>query len=401
MNGQGTSVWKVKKTGLWACEYRYRLPNMKLKKIQKTNFSSKREATAAVQKLAIDHATNYSPNTISDVSSLIDSYISYKLNEIKPHTVASYKQLLDCYVRPHLGSRLVHKLATADVMDLMKALRSQGKSTSTINTVRSRISSMLAYAVQLDMAKENVASRIGSFRRLDGESTQVQEPWTLEEAKRSLLVFSTSSIDLFVHLCLTLGLRKGEALALRWRDVNFDAGEICITRSRGERRVLDADGTVRTRSIEHDPKTRSSNRVLGIPPQLLLAFLREKDRLKEKGRVADDANHLVLGVSGAPLSQSSLNRIYNRVCEENSIRRIRIHDHRHTAIVLSIECGALVEEASQGAGHSSAEITKRIYAPYVRTLADGFSSAMSRAFPFSSDSGTGDRGAFMGGGVNV
>lgn len=401
MNSQGISIWQVGKTGLWACEFRYRLPSTKLRKVQRTNFATKREAAATAQRLAVEHATNYQPNRVSDVASLIDAFVDYKMNIIKPHTVASYKQNLDCYVRPYLGRRLVHKLTTADLVELMTHLRQQGKSTSTINTVRSRLSSLLSYAVQMDLVRENVAARSIRFRSTEGERSQVQEPWSLEEAKHCLNVFSKSPLDLFVHLSVTLGLRKGEVLALKWGDVDFEKGEIYVTRSRGERRMLNKDGVIVTRSVEHDPKTKASSRVLGIPPQLLLAFMREKERLASQGRQPTNCEYLALGSKGEPLSQSSLTRIYNRICAENGLRRIRIHDHRHTAIVLSIECGALIEEASQGAGHSSTEVTKRIYAPYVRKLADGFSSAMTRAFPLETELTPAQQGASSGGGVNV
>ena len=59
------------------------------------------------------------------------------------------------------------------------------------------------------------------------------------------------------------------------------------------------------------------------------------------------------------------------------LRRIRIHDLRHTAIVQALEGGARLEEASQGAGHASTEVTQKIYAVYVQRFASGFTSVLA------------------------
>ena len=65
--------------------------------------------------------------------------------------------------------------------------------------------------------------------------------------------------------------------------------------------------------------------------------------------------------------------------EKNQLRRIRIHDIRHTALLLAIETGIPIEAVSQGAGHSRLDTTKSIYAPYSQTLADTFSQDLSRS----------------------
>ena len=126
--------------------------------------------------------------------------------------------------------------------------------------------------------------------------------------------------------------------------------------------------------------------------------MNERSSREKLEQSVSDSDHLLRGVQGVKLSNTTLDRHWNKFCDDNSLRRIRIHDIRHTAIVQALEAGARLEEASQGAGHSSTEITKRIYARYVPALAHGFASALAERLM---EDETASQGVFVGGGVDV
>ena len=77
------------------------------------------------------------------------------------------------------------------------------------------------------------------------------------------------------------------------------------------------------------------------------------------------------------MSPSYLTRAFNRRLKASGVRRIRIHDLRHTVAHLALEAGVLLEEISQGFGHTGVEITKRTYAPAVQALSDRFAKKVS------------------------
>lgn len=398
--GDKTSVFLNKKSGRWVAEYRLRLPGGQVKRIQR-RFKTRDEAIEGAYQLKAQYPQGKALRESTTVSELIDSYLRHQLNVVRPHTAANYKQLLDLYVRPVWGKRGVESISTADLIDLLDSLRCRGLRASTINTVKARVSGLFSYAMRLELVNRNISSGVSAYRRLENETTLVKEPWSISEAKEALMAFVESEIDLYVHISVTLGLRKGEILALRWGDVDFEKGIISVTKSRGERRVFSPSGELQFKAVEHETKTRSGIRALGIPPLLLLAFMREVHRLEQKGRQPLSQQHLVIGPKkNLPISQSTLNRVYNRVCAENGLRRIRLYDHRHTAIVASLNSGASFEVASQGAGHSAMDITRRVYAPYVQRFADGYSTALSNAFDLDTV-GPDAQGAQLGGGVNV
>lgn len=398
--GDKTSVFLNKKSGRWVAEYRLRLPGGQLKRIQR-RFKTRDEAIEGAHQLKVAYPQGSALREPTTVSDLIDNYLRYQLNVVRPHTAANYKQMLDLYVRPSWGKRGVDTISTADLIDLLDSLRCRGLRTSTINTVKARVSGLLSYAMRLELVSRNIASSVSAYRRLENETTLVQEPWSIPEAKRALMAFVDSEIDLYVHISVTLGLRMGEVLALRWSDVDFENGTISVTKSRGERRVFSPSGQLQFRTIEHETKTRSGIRALGIPPLLLLAFMREKHRLEQRGRPPLPQQHLIIGPKkNLPMSQSTLNRVYNRICAEKGLRRIRLYDHRHTAIVASLNSGASFEAASQGAGHSAMDITRRVYAPYVQRLADGYSISLGEAFDIDVMH-TSTQGVQLEGGVNA
>jgi integrase len=398
--GDRTSVFLNKKTGRWVAEYRLRLPGGNIKRIQR-RFNTRDEAIEGAHQLKAQYPQGKAFRDSVRVGDLIDSYLRHQLNVVRPHTAANYKQLLDLYVRPVWGGRCVDSISTADLIDLLDSLRFRGLRASTINTVKARVSGLFSYAMRIEVVSRNIASGVSAYRKLENETTLKKEPWSISEAKEALMAFVDSEIDLYVHISVTLGLRMGEIRALRWGDVDFEKGTISVTKSRGERRVFSPSGELGLRTIEHETKTRSAIRALGIPPLLLLAFMRELHRLEKKGRSPLSQQHLIIGPKkNLPISQATLNRVYNRVCAEMGLRRIRLYDHRHTAIVAALNSGASYEIASQGAGHSAMDITRRVYAPYVQRLADGYSSALSTAFDLDAVSSTA-QGVQSGGGVNV
>jgi integrase len=172
-------------------------------------------------------------------------------------------------------------------------------------------------------------------------------------------------------------MRKGEILALRWSDINFDNGTLRVQRSRGERRVIGNSGEIFIELCEGPPKTLASVRTLPMGDVLSRVLRELRDTQFCSSEVLLD-KHVVIGANGAPLSPSYLTRRFNRKLKESGLRRIRIHDLRHTVAYLALESGVALEEISQGFGHNGVEVTKRTYAPAVQALSDRFANQLSQ-----------------------
>lgn len=393
MHGDGLSCWQLP-NGKWTGQLTIRLADGSRKKYQRRR-ETRKEAVFAIKKLQgeLSSLSIEGPKTLRD---LLPEYIHYKKARVRPNTAADYKHQLQLWVMPTLGDKLASSITAKDVIALLHKLDDQGLSSSTVNTVRARLSTFFEYAVLMEQADANPCKKVESFR-FNGKSL-IQKPWSLDETREALAKARGTELELFLNFAVFLGMRKGEILALRWGDVNFEEGWVQIDKTRSNRRVLSDLGEIEIRDITNDPKTFSGFRRLPVPPPLLVALLSERERRQKANQSTSEADYLVRGVGGGKLSVSLLTRYWTNFCAEQGLRRIRIHDIRHTSILQALEGGARLEEASQGAGHSSVEVTKRIYARYVPGLANGFAMALAERI---TDEGLTTQGASLGGGVNV
>jgi integrase len=393
MHGDGISCWQLP-NGKWTGQLTIRLEDGSRKKHQRRR-STRKEAYSAIKELQerLSRQSVEDPKTLRE---LLPGYIEYKRARVRPNTAADYKHQLELWVLPTLGDKLASSISARDVIVLLQGLNEQGLSSSTINTVRARLSTFFEYAVLIEQAEANPCRKVESMRP-NGKSL-VKQPWSLEETRDALAKAAGTELEVFLYFAVFLGMRKGEILALRWGDVNFQEGWVQIDKTRSNRRVIGDTGEIEIRDITNDPKTFSGFRRLPLPPPLLVALMSERERRQRAEQTTTDGDFLVRGVGGGKLSVSVLTRYWRRFCDESGVRRIRIHDIRHTSIVQALEAGARLEDASQGAGHSSVEVTKRIYARYVPASANRFALALSERL--SGDEAE-TQGAFLRGGVNV
>lgn len=397
MKSRGRSIWKNAKTGKWVCEARVPKLAGGYRKIQRTA-ETRQKAEELVDQVYLElrqKSTGETPKLFRD---LVANYVEIKSTHVLATTVAGNKYPIDRYLLPSLGARVVSKISPTEVFALLSRHHDSGLRAGTVNKLRAVLHSVFAVGVDHGYIDTNPVRAVKPFRPKQDEESQVEDPWTLEEARRALFAFSLSPLDAFVHLTVGYGLRKGEALGLRWVDIDFDRGYLEIQSNRGSRRSFDTDGRVVTRMTEGALKTKASRRRLQLTNLVMLSLMRERERLQLKGQVPESSDFIVLGPGGKPLAEKSLYRIYNKTCEQHGLRRIRIHDHRHTAAVIALENEVDPIEASYGLGHSSFEITKRIYATRVPKLSVGFAGKLGDAL---SGDATMPPGANVGGGVNV
>ena len=303
-----------------------------------------------------------------------------KPNTVKQHTVGGYEWLLSKYVNPYIGRRKMADLTYPDVIQWRNNLQDQGLGTSTINAARGVLAQLCKQACREGIMSTNPVALTDKIRKAIGDKTQVREPWSLEEAQTVLRLASGSEMDLFIHICLHLGLRHGEALGLTWKAIDFDERTIHVKYTlKDERRIKDTgEGIVRLRLQE--PKTQSSIRTLTLTDTLEDAISRHQMRQSLKRIKAGDTwqeSGMVFTTSiGTGVSQPNNLKRFKEFLTSHSLRYIRIHDMRHTYGTLSLENGTPLEQVSQSMGHADIGITKKIYAPDVRGYNESTALAM-------------------------
>lgn len=375
MNAKGRSVWQNKKTGKWIAEARVATLDGSYKKLQRTAESESEAidlADALYEKLK-SRTSGKLPESFSD---LVQNYLELNQSYSRDVTLANNKYLLEKYVIPVFGRKSPSSITPIELLAFMKQLRKSGLATSTVNKIRAVISIVFQTSKTYGLEVPNPVSAVRPLRQGDNEKTQVEEPWSIEEVKEVLNAFRCTQLDAFIHISTSLGLRRGEIFGLRWKDIDFVDGIIHVRENRGSRRSIDSSGRVITRMTSGPLKTEASKRKLRLTPLLSLSLIRHRELLEAQGNQANKDDYVILGVNGFPMNESTLYKLYNAICKKNGIRRIRIHDHRHTAAVIALSQKVDPIVASYGLGHASFEITKRIYAQTVPLLSAEFSESI-------------------------
>src|SRR6185369_14122545 len=204
----------------------------------------------------------------------VAQWMAYWLDEIKAHdgtrpsTLARYRYAIDGHIVPVLGKVRLDKLTPADVRKLHAARRDSMKPAS-LAKVHAVLRAALGDAERMDLVSRNVAKSVQPPKLGGAEPRDL----AVEDARRFLDVTAGDRLEALFVVALTMGLRRGELLGLRWDDVDLDAATLRVARS--AQRVA---GTLRL----VDTKTRGSRRPVPIPAIAVEALKRHQKRQEQE-----------------------------------------------------------------------------------------------------------------------
>lgn len=205
------------------------------------------------------------------------------------------------------------------------------------------------------------------------------DPFSPEEARTFLKAIKGDRLEALFTCALALGLRQGEALGLRWDDIDLQARSLTV---RANLQRIDH----RLQLVE--PKTRRSRRTLTLPETTAAALrTRHRRQLEEKVKAGarwHDTGFVFTSVIGTPLEPRNVVRRFHAVLKEAGLRHQRFHDLRHCAATLLLAQGVELRTIMEILGHSQISITADLYThviPAVKReaadLMDGILSAQN------------------------
>jgi integrase len=331
--------------------------------------------------------TRASEGPMPTTTPTLADYLTYWLREVvepnlAPKTTEKYALLTRLYLVPGLGVKRLDRLQVRDVRTWLNQLRTtcqccaQGKDAGrpidrrrccaigtcchqvlaerTVKDVRDTLRAALANAV----AEELIARNVAAVVRLPTPRKRQRQWWSVEEA-RTFLESARRDHDLLYAayvLILVLGLRRGEALGLTWRDVNFEAAETHV------RWQLQRAG----HQLRHrETKTPGSTAVLPLPDICTTALRLRAERQAADRLRADDAwqdNGLVFtSAYGTPYEPRNFNRQFAARCKKAGVRYIKVHDTRRTCASLLVALDVHPRVAMQILRHSQISMTMEVY----------------------------------------
>ncbi|MFX4261307.1 tyrosine-type recombinase/integrase [Pelotomaculum propionicicum] len=284
----------------------------------------------------------------------------YAKTHCRKNTYDSYEIFIEKHIIPELGHIALAKLTPSQVEELLvnkaNSGRADGKegglSQRSVKYIYSILHMALAYAVRKDMILKNPVEKVETPEL----TKKAVHAWTLEEAKKFLLVAEGSRFYTLFTLALSTGMRRGELLGLRWQDIDMrdNLGIINIRNGLSKQRTLEVT------------KTENSQRAVVISC-LMVELLKEHGlkQLEEQLKMGDEYQHnglVFCSTIGTPLNaENVVKRHFYPLVKKAEIKWITFHGLRHCYATLALAADASLKVVQQRLGHASIKTTGDIY----------------------------------------
>lgn len=262
-------------------------------------------------------------------------------NNLAASTFRRYESLMRIHIIPFIGNIPLSDLTKKDLSDLLAFMANEGQSQRSQQQARAVIKLALRHAYESDLITNNPALSLRSIRV---ESKQIS-PLTIDEVKVLLKRNGSSCLGARLHIALICGLRQGEALGLRWSDIDLKKKTLNV-----QQQLQRINGEYQLVPL----KTFRSRRTIVLTD--------DSTRVLSAYRQSVHQNDLVFTEpDGSPRSAHGDYSDWQRALKESGIKPRRLHDARHTSATLMYSQGIGIETISRALGHSSSAITSRLY----------------------------------------
>ena len=270
---------------------------------------------------------------------------------VRPSTADGYRFAVYKHLIPGIGSHRIDRLEPEHLEKLYAKMMEAGKAAGTAHQAHRTVRTALNEAVRRNHIIRNPAV-LAKPPRLTEEEI---EPLTVEEVRRLFTTAARSRNSARWAVALALGLRQGEALGLKWADVDLAAGRLSIRRNRQRpdwehgcggtcgRKSGHCPQRYNTRPDTAETKSRAGRRGIGLPPELV-ELLREHQAEQERERKAarqlwQDGGWLFADPTGGILNPRTDTKHWKELLAAAGVRDARLHDARHTAATVLLLLG--------------------------------------------------------------
>lgn len=333
----------------------------KERRTTRRGFKTMKEAKQAERNLLLDVEENGLPLNQSDgfqdptFEELASLWLENYRTTVKPSTFENVRSKVEKMTEEHFKELKLKKITVAYCQKIVIEL---SKSYVLYNHYLSVINRIFKYAVLMDVLSSNPFDKV-----IKPKSRQTQRKGnflTKEELKEFLKLAQNTTLSYFfplVHLMSYTGLRQGEALALKWSDIDFENRKITVDKTAAR---IKEEQTIQT------PKTKNSKRVISID-SATLSILKswKKDQIKiyfKNGKHFEgDENFIFTNQRGEWVHIHNFIRYFKRFIADYKLKQITPHGLRHTHASLLFSAGVEPKNISDRLGHSTVQITLDLY----------------------------------------
>jgi integrase len=322
---------------------------------------------------------NYVDASKATVAEFLDRWDKdWATHNLSPKTLERDRELIRLCIVPHIGHMEVQRLRPIHLAGLYTTLLTAGRASGgglaprTVKHVHTLVHRILGHAQQWGLVSVNVAGAVDPPKVANSEI----ECLNADQLKFVMQVSRDAVQYPMVAVAVGTGMRRGEMLALRWRDVDLDAAVVRVERSLEETKA-----GLRFK----EPKTRQGRRNIALPSSLV-SDLRSHWRSQQEQRLAlgmgrSGPDDLVFcTVDGKPKSPNNVTREWSRLAKAKKFPKVSFHALRHTHVSQLIASGMDVLTISRRIGHASPSITLNVYGHLFRNNDKQAAAVIDAAF---------------------
>ena len=333
-------VFKNEDNGTWYVMARYVNWKGERKQKCKRGFTTKKEAQEWERMFQLQNSSDLDMS----FEAFTELYIRDVKNRLKENTWLTKEHIIRTKILPFFGKLKISEISTKEIItwqNEMLAYRDEKKkpySQTYLKTLHNQLSAIFNHAVRYYELRSNPAAKVGN---MGSEEHREMLFWTKEEYKKFAFEMMDKPVSFYAfEMLYWCGIREGELLALTPAD--FDFGKETVTINKSYQRLHGED-------VITTPKTKKSNRTIKMPNfrcDEMKDYLGMLYGIKKKERIFT-------------ITKSYLHHEMDRGAKSAGVKRIRIHDLRHSHISLLIDMGFSAVAIADRVGHESIEITYR------------------------------------------
>lgn len=292
----------------------------------------------------------------------------YAQPNLAPKTTDGYESIIRCHLVPALGSTVLTQVRPEHLQKLYAAKLADGVSHRTVRYIHATAHIILHTAQRWGMVSRNVADSVTPPKQQRSEMHILDD----EGLQRVLEAASATQYYSLFYVLLFTGMRRSEALALRWNDVDLLMGQVSVSRTLYQHK----DRTFSFRA----PKTAKGRRMIALPPSVCVVLREHRQqyeaRTRQMGLPVNDDSLIFCHLDGSPMLPHSVSQAWAKLADRVGYPEVRLHDCRHTHASVLLRQGVHPKVVQERLGHANIGITLDTYSH----VAPGMQEAAARAF---------------------